>query len=101
MHRISSDKFEQIQNQIMDAKYSIRQYDVADKDILIYMPDYIKQYMFRYYQSGMQLTHVSEIDKAMIYGIKIVTGYENAIIVAHTDAALRDIPVYKITLNEK
>lgn len=92
---ISESNFYNLECEIMNAKYSIiKECYTEDKDIIIYIPEYIQQHIsnnyFKYFSSGINT----------FCGMKVMIGYEDAVVVAHKETALRGFRVHKITLNK-
>lgn len=93
LKEISDDNFYNLEAKILEARDKIiSQSHCQDSDVLIYIPEYMQRFITNHCP-----IEINSLD--MFFGIKVLIGYENAIIVAHKEAALRGLPSCKITFN--
>ena len=82
-----------LEDEIVRARYSIlAATNYYDENIIMYIPDLMQQYIVSQYP----LNFLPAKNITQWLGMKVVDGYENAIIVAHKESAVRNIPVVKI-----
>ena len=93
LKEIAANSFNNFSFLIMEARDKIiESHYCRDEDIYIYMPKYIMDFIItkHFYVMPQNVT--------TFVGLKVFEGYENCIVVTHREAALRDIPVQKITI---
>jgi len=71
----------------------IKEYD--DSKIRVYMPFFLTEHFFR----AIQYDEFFQENSSLRYrGIKVIEGYERAIIVSHIDAAFKNEQAFKMPL---
>lgn len=95
---IQITNLDELESKVFEARYNILggyEY-INPEDIVLYIPQYIQREIAYLYPLRIPLKLDAQINKYC--DMEVLDGYENAIIVTHKEAALRNIPIHKIEI---